>query len=57
MQVNRIDTSDNLTGSSTVLKSEWTKVRSGGSAHQLISKDGNNQTAGSQFQELGYVLC
>ena len=57
VQVNRINTGDNLTGSSTVLKLEWTEVRSGGSAHQLILKDNDNQAAGSQFQELGYVLC
>ena len=49
--------SDNLTGSSTVLKLEWTEVRSGGSAHQLISKDNNDQAARSQFQELGHILC
>ena len=51
--MNRIDTGDNLTGSSTVLKLEWTEVRSGGGAHQLISKDNDNQAAGSQFQEMG----
>ena len=55
--MNRIDTSDNLTGGSTVLKLDWTEVRSGDSAYQLISKDNNNQAAGSQFQELGYILC
>ena len=57
IQVNRIDTSDNLTGSSTVLKLDWTEVRSGGSAHQLILKDNDDQAARSQFQELGCVLC
>ena len=56
-QVNQNNTSDNLTGSSTVLKLEWTEVRLGGSAHQPISKDNDNQAAGSQFQELGCVLC
>ena len=56
-QVNRNNTGDNLTGSSTVLKLELTEVRLGGSSHQLILKDNDDQATGSQFQELGFVLC
>ena len=33
------------------------EMRSGDSAHQWILKDNNDQAAGSQFQELGCILC
>ena len=47
------NTGDNLTGSSTVLKLEWTEVRSGDSAHQVISKDNKTRQLGHSFRSWG----